>query len=203
MKVVNKRKFMDALLKKLRNRKTNTIIFREVSQKIGIVLTKKLAFLLKKNHVKTKNIIIVIILRSAFALLEPALSTFPHTPVGVLGMKRDEYTFEPLWYYENLPPISKKNSIILIDPMLATGGSAEAAVLRLLKHSAKLENIYFMGIIGAVEGFERLSHFIPKQNIILAALDEKLNSKKYIVPGLGDFGDRYFGHKGKASVCEF
>lgn len=190
---------MQILLKKLRNRETSTASFREASGKLSARLFSKLAVLLKKRHVLSENISIVIILRAAVALLEPALRAFPKAPVGVLGFKRDEHTFEPYWYYENLPPLSKKTTIILLDPMLATGGSAEAAVLRLLKCGAKRENIYFLGIIGAPEGVVRLAHFIPRENIILSAVDSRLDAKKYIVPGLGDFGDRYFGYDGEAS----
>lgn len=190
---------MEKFLKKLRNRKTSTTSFRVASEKVCTHLMLRLVTLFKKQHVSLDNVIIVIILRSGFALLDPALRTFPNALVGVLGMKRDEHTFNPYWYYENLPSLSEKSTVVLLDPMLATGGSAEAAVLRLHEHGAKMENIYFLGIIGATEGFTRLAHFIPKENIVLAAIDKGLNAKKYIVPGLGDFGDRYFGYSGKTS----
>jgi uracil phosphoribosyltransferase len=133
-------------------------------------------------------------------MLEPVLQKFPKAPVGVLGMKRGESTFRPSWYYENIPPLSGQSIVVILDPMLATGGSAETAVSHLLEHGAKSKNVYFLGIIGAPEGFARLAHFIPRKNIILASIDKGLDTKKYIVPGLGDFGDRYFGYSGKASL---
>lgn len=191
---------METLLKKLRNRKTNTASFRKASRKVSARIFSRLAVLLKKRQVPREHIAIVIILRSAIALLEPALTVFPKAPVGVLGFKREENTFKPKYYYENLPPLFKKSTVILLDPMLATGGSAEAAILRLKKHGVRMQNIYFLGIIGAPEGIARITHFIPKENIILATVDKGLDAQKYIIPGLGDFGDRYFGHTGSASL---
>lgn len=190
---------MEKFLKKLRNRKISTASFRTASREIGKRLALELYTLLKKRHVSSKNIVIVIILRSAIALLEPTLEVFPKALVGVLGIKRNEDTFDPDLYYENLPPFSRGNTIIILDPMLATGGSAEAAMLHLCKRGAKMENIYFLGIVGINESLARLARFIPKENIILAAIDKGLDAKKYIVPGLGDFGDRYFGYTDNVS----
>ena len=190
---------MEVLLKTLRNRKTSTNTFRKISGKLCSKLAFNLSAILRKRHVSSEKIVVIIILRAAIAMLEPVLCQFPKAPVGVLGIKRDEYTFSPRWYYENLPSLSKQSIVIILDPMLATGGSAEAAVLRLIERGAKSENIYFLGIVGAPEGLSRLAYFVPRENIILAAIDRGLDIKKYIVPGLGDFGDRYFGHGGTAS----
>lgn len=186
---------MNALLGALRNRKTNTADFRAASEKLCTSLMRKTKALLVKRGAATERIVIVVILRSGVALLPAALHTFPGAQTGVLGMKRDEHTFAPKWYYENLPPLSKRTTIILLDPMLATGGTAEAAVIHLIEQGAVAKHIYFTGIVAAPEGFERLAKLIPQEHILLAAVDKKLDAHKLIVPGLGDFGDRYFGFR--------
>lgn len=129
------------------------------------------------------------------AMLNAAIHTFPSAPVAVAGLKRDEETAVAHWYYENFPPVTKRHTIVILDPMLATGGSAEEVVLNLQNRGADPNKIFFVGIIAAPEGVVRLSKHIPKQNILLAAVDAGLDAKKYIVPGLGDFGDRYFGYE--------
>lgn len=186
---------MDKMLAVLRDRKTTTADFRAASEKLCTLLMRKAKALLHKRGTAAEHTVITIILRSGVALLPSALRVFSDTRVGVLGMKRDERTFIPAWYYENLPKLSKRNTIVLLDPMLATGGTAEAAVTLLIERGAAAENIYFVGIIAAPEGLTRLASLIPQENIVLAALDKKLDAHKFIVPGLGDFGDRYFGFK--------
>src|SRR3972149_6729408 len=96
-------------------------------------------------------------------------------------------------YYENIPKLNKNSLVIIPDPMLATGGSFEKAARILIKSNARPENIYFTGFVGARRGYELAAKIIPEKNITLLALDPKLDKKKFIVPGLGDFGDRYFG----------
>lgn len=185
---------MNNALAILRDRKTSTAEFRRAAHKLGDSLTHEMKILFEKQGVTTEQIVLVLILRSGVALLDAATRAFPNASVGVLGMKRDEQTFEPHWYYENLPPLSGENTIILLDPMLATGGSAEAAVARLVERGAASKHIYFAGIIAAPEGLARLREHIPHGNIVLAAVDRGLDARKYIEPGLGDFGDRYFGY---------
>ncbi len=185
---------MHTHLSVLRDRKTDTAGFRAASDKLCAGLMQNLKANLEKRGVRPERVVFVIILRSAIALLGPAIQAFPRAPVGVLGLKRDEHTLIPRSYYENLPPLDEYDAIVLLDPMLATGGSAEAAVSRLLLRGAGSEKLYFAGIIAAPEGLSRLSVHIPRENIMLAAVDEKLDSKGMIVPGLGDFGDRYFGY---------
>ncbi len=187
-------KNVSAALNILRNRQTDTAGFRAAAREVCAGLMQDLKTLLKKDNADTKRIAFVIVLRSAIALLEPALQVFPQAPVGVLGLKRDEHTLLPRSYYENLPTLDEYDAIILLDPMLATGGSAEAAVMRLLLRGADPKQLYFAGVIAAPEGLERLCVHIPRKNIVLAAVDEKLDPRGMIVPGLGDFGDRYFGY---------
>ncbi|OGG56931.1 hypothetical protein A3D71_02485 [Candidatus Kaiserbacteria bacterium RIFCSPHIGHO2_02_FULL_55_20] len=181
-------------LEVLRDRKAETADFRKAAREVCTGLMQDLKVLLQQHEADPKRTTFVIILRSAIALLDPALREFPHAPVGVLGMKRDERTLVPYSYYENLPLLREQDAVVILDPMLATGGSTEAAVLRLLQRGADPEKIYFVGVIAATPGLKRLVAHIPRKNIILAAVDKKLDAHGMIVPGLGDFGDRYFGY---------
>src|SRR3989344_6896952 len=151
---------MERALKTLRDKKTGTALFRSSAQKLSVFMMRKLSLLLKKRYIPKENLAIVIILRSALVFLDSAIRAFPGTPIGVMGMKRDERSFEPKWYYENLPGLKKRSVVLLLGPMLATGGSAEAAVLRLLERGARTENIYFLGFLAAPEGLRRLARFI-------------------------------------------
>lgn len=117
---------------------------------------------------------------------------FPDAPIGFFGIRRDEKTAKPLLYYENIPPISPKNQIILLDPMLATGGSATLAIRKIIEKGATEKQIIFTSIISSKEGFTRIQRQYPSLTLITASIDPKMNRKKFIVPGLGDFGDRYF-----------
>lgn len=177
----------------LRDRKTGTAEFRRAARDVCGRLMRKIRLHLRESMVGEQDVVIVIILRAAVAFLDPAAHAFPNASVGVLGLKRDERTLKPYWYYENLPPLSKKNTVVILDPMLATGGSAEAAVERLRERGADSRNMYFVGIVAAPKGISRLAELIPKEHIVVAAVDEKLDEFGYIVPGIGDFGDRYFG----------
>lgn len=186
---------MKKSLATLRDRKTGTAAFRRAATALCTALVRKTQALLKERGVSPQNIVVMPVLRAGLAFLEPALRAFPGAKAGVLGMKRDEHTFAPHWYSESLPPLGKRSVVILFDPMLATGGTAEAAVARLTERGAAAKNIYFVGVVAAPEGLARLAEHIPEENITLAALDKKLNKHNYIVPGIGDFGDRYFGYK--------
>lgn len=183
-------------IKPLRDRSLGTAEFRNAADAVCLKLVSDLQFLLKKRGVQPEKIVIVIILRSAMAFLPAAIRAFPSAPVAVAGLKRDEKTAIAHWYYENFPPIAKDSVILLLDPMLATGGSVEETVLKLKSLGADLRKTYFVGIIAAPEGVERLAKHIPRENMIFGAVDEGLDAKKFIVPGLGDFGDRYFGYGG-------
>ncbi len=187
-------------INKIRDRTKNSQIFRVLSHRICRDITRKLKKLFKAHHLQINNIVAVIILRSGMAFLDSIINFFPTAEIGVLGLKRDEKTLEPYWYYENLPKINKESIIIIFDPMLATGGSACEAINKLKSQGANSKNIYFVSIVSAPEGFARVSELIPKENIIIKIMDKKLDEQGMIVPGLGDFGDRYFGYKGEPTL---
>jgi uracil phosphoribosyltransferase len=120
------------------------------------------------------------------------MEAIPGLPVGFIGIERDELTARPCLYYQKFPRALPGRAIIL-DPMLATGGSAGLAIATLRRLGYAPESIYFTGVLAAEEGFRSLSRLIPEAHITLAAIDPTLNHQKYIVPGLGDYGDRYYG----------
>lgn len=140
-----------------------------------------------------KNPILVPILRSGLALLSEFQDHFKGATVGFLGFKRDEKTAIASLYYSNLPSIKNDDRVVVLEPMLATGGTLVQAVSLLKSAGAAEENIIIATVISAPEGVMRLQQEYPGVKIITCALDECLNGHRYIVPGLGDFGDRYFG----------
>lgn len=172
----------------LRNKKTKTEEFRKSAHDVARTLAREVA-----RHTAKKQIILVPILRAGLALLPAFIEKFPDAQVGFIGLKRDEKTFVPKAYYQNIPKISKNNVVVVLDPMLATGGSAVEGIRTLLKAGAHEENIIFVGVISAPEGIVNIQNNFPLVRILCAEYDEKLDKKGYIVPGLGDFGDRYFG----------
>ena len=140
-----------------------------------------------------KTLAFVPILRAGTGMLDGVLSLVPSAKVGHIGMYRDEETALPVPYYCKLPSDIEEREVIVLDPMLATGGSAIDAIAQIKQYNPK--SIKFMGIIAAPEGMQALADAHPDVDIYCAALDEKLNEHKYIVPGLGDAGDRIFGTK--------
>ncbi len=140
-----------------------------------------------------RKLALVPILRAGLGMVDGMLALIPAAKVGHIGMYRDESTLEPVEYYCKLPDDIAEREVIVLDPMLATGGSASDAITQIKKRGAK--NIKFIGIIGAPEGLKKLADDHPDVTVYLAALDEKLNENGYIVPGLGDAGDRIFGTK--------
>lgn len=140
-----------------------------------------------------KKLAVVPILRAGLGMVDGMLEMIPAAKVGHIGLYRDPDTLEPVEYYCKLPADSSEREIFVVDPMLATGGSSVAAIKMLKDKGAK--NIRFMCIIAAPEGVERMKREHPDVDIYIGALDEKLNEHGYIVPGLGDAGDRIFGTK--------
>lgn len=188
----------------LRDSNTRTATFRVAMARIATILAyfalKDLPLAEKEIQTpvtKTKGyeieneIIVVPILRAGLSLVNAIINFVPDAKVGHIGIYRDEKTHQPVDYYSNLPDGLESALVLLVDPMLATGGSADDAIDFLQKKGAK--NIRFISLISAPEGLERISKKYSDVQIITAAVDEKLNSDAFIVPGLGDAGDRYFG----------
>lgn len=140
-----------------------------------------------------KKLAVVPILRAGLGMVEGMLAMIPAAKVGHIGLYRDPETLDPVEYYCKLPSDCNEREVYVVDPMLATGGSCVAAIQMLKEKGVK--NIHFMCIIASPEGVERLQKEHPDVDIYIAALDEKLNDHGYIVPGLGDAGDRIFGTK--------
>ena len=140
-----------------------------------------------------KKLAVVPILRAGLGMVEGMLAMIPAAKVGHIGLYRDPETLEPVEYYCKLPADCEERDVFVVDPMLATGGSSVAAIQMLKEKGVK--NIRFLCIIAAPEGVERMQKEHPDVDIYIGALDEKLNEHGYIVPGLGDAGDRIFGTK--------
>lgn len=188
----------------LRDEKTGTADFRLAMGRIATILAytalKELPLLKKRTQTPIKEtdgfeidteIVVVPILRAGLSLVDAIINFIPDAKVGHLGIYRDETTHEPVDYYSNLPGGLAQAQALVVDPMLATGGSADDAIGFLKQQGAR--NIRFISLIAAPEGLERIRNKYPDVPIITAAVDEKLNDDAFIVPGLGDAGDRYFG----------
>ncbi len=145
------------------------------------------------KQLQGKKLAVVPILRAGLGMVDGMLDIIPNAKVGHIGLFRDPETKEPVEYYCKLPEDCGEREVFVVDPMLATGGSGAAAVEMLKKHGCK--NIRFMCLIAAPEGVKRMQEAHPDVDIYIAALDEKLNENAYIIPGLGDAGDRIFGTK--------
>lgn len=145
------------------------------------------------KRIAGKKLAIVPILRAGLGMVDGMVSMMPNVKVGHIGLFRDPETLEPVKYYFKMPPDIDERDVIVVDPMLATGGSASAAI-QFLKNDG-VKHIKLMCIIGAPEGVERMQKDHPDVDIYVAVLDDHLNEHGYIVPGLGDAGDRIFGTK--------
>ena len=188
----------------LRDVETDTQNFRRALGQLGLILlqeaTRDLAVKAKRvrtplapaaAQVLAREILLVPILRAGQGLIALSDQLIPEARIGYLGMARNEETLQPEWYLEKLPPRLGRFEVIVCDPMLATGGSAIAAGELLEKRGAK--QIRFIHALAAPEGVCALRKSLPKAKILTAALDDRLNEKGYILPGLGDAGDRCFG----------
>ncbi len=191
----------------LRSEKTSTKEFRELISEIGMLLCYEALGDAKtyKEEIKTpitktvgekvdeNNYAFVPILRAGMGMVDGVLSLMPNAKIGHIGLYRNEETLEPVKYYCKLPKNIEKKEVILLDPMLATGGSGSAAITLLKKDGVK--KIKFLCIIAAPTGIERIKKDHPDVEIYCAQLDDHLNDVGYIVPGLGDAGDRIYGTK--------
>lgn len=195
---------IDHSLTVLRDKDSTTAAFRRhagiVSKILILEATKDLHVVDKMIHTplapirgkQLKNDVVVVpVLRSGLAMLIELQDFLPAACVGFIGLARDEKTAQAHQYYENLPKIFASHTVFLIDPMLATGGSFIESIATLRSKGAK--NIIIVCIVSAPEGIRRIQNAYPDVRIYTAAIDETLNAQKFIVPGLGDFGDRYFG----------
>ena len=191
----------------LRDKNTSVKDFRELVSEIGMLITyeatrdlplvtKTVETPLCKAEVPMlagKKLAVVPILRAGLGLVDGILSLIPSARVGHIGMYRDEETLEPHTYFCKLPKDISEREVMVVDPMLATGGSAEAAITELKKRGCKA--IKLVVLLAAPEGIERITDAHPDVSIYCGAVDEKLNEHGYILPGLGDAGDRIFGTK--------
>lgn len=191
----------------IRDKNTGTKEFRELVDEVASLMAFEITRDLPLEEVEietpvsksTSNVLagkklgIIPILRAGLGMVEGMLKLIPAAKVGHVGLYRDPETLQPVEYYVKLPSDVEERDFIVVDPMLATGGSAVEAINSLKKRGAK--NIKFMCLIASPEGVEVVKEAHPDVDIYIAALDEKLNEKGYIVPGLGDAGDRLYGTK--------
>lgn len=189
----------------MRRKETGTKDFRELLEEISELMTYEITrdFPLKEVDIETpvakckgkvlagKKVGVVPILRAGLGMLSGVVNMIPAARVGHVGMYRDPKTLKPVEYYCKLPGDAANRMLIVVDPMLATGGSASAALSLLKEKGAK--NLIMMCLVAAPEGIRVLNHDHPDVPLYVAAVDEKLNDKGYIIPGLGDAGDRIFG----------
>lgn len=194
------------LLSILRDKQSSIEAFRRAADQLAALLAFEVAEMLPKvaRPLETPNasfqgesfpfpLTLIPILRTGLVLMPPFLKLFPSCKVGVIGLKRDEETALPTLYYQNLPPLDPEGVVIILDPMIATGGSGKALIDILKKLKVNESRLFYVGCIAAEEGLKRLQNAAPRMKIVCGDVDRDLNDKKFIVPGLGDFGDRYFG----------
>lgn len=189
----------------MRMKETGTKDFRELLEEISMLMAYEITrdFPLKEVEIETpickckekmlagKKVGVVPILRAGLGMLNGVVNMIPAARVGHVGMYRDPKTLKPVEYYCKLPGDVAERTLIVVDPMLATGGSSSAALSLLKEKGAK--HIILMCLVAAPEGVRVINHDHPDVSLYVAAIDEKLNDKGYIVPGLGDAGDRIFG----------
>ncbi|MFD3004428.1 uracil phosphoribosyltransferase [Thermus tengchongensis] len=189
----------------LRDKRTGAKDFRELAEEISLLMAYEAMrdLELTETTVETpvaparvkvlsgKKLALVAILRAGLVMVEGILKLVPHARVGHIGLYRDPESLKPVQYYAKLPPDIPERRVFLLDPMLATGGSASHA-LTLLKEKGAT-GIKLMCLIAAPEGLERIAQDHPDTEVVAAAIDERLNEHGYIVPGLGDAGDRIYG----------
>ena len=191
----------------MRKKSTSTQSFRTLIREVGTLLayevTKDLPLIYEEIEtplmkmdapfLEGKKLCLVSILRAGNGLLDGFMELLPSARVGHIGLYRDPETLAAVEYYMKLPDLINQRLVLALDPMLATGHSSAAAVTRLKENGA--ENIRFVCLLGAPEGIEYFNKVHPEVPIFVAAIDEKLNDHAYILPGLGDAGDRIFGTK--------
>lgn len=189
----------------IRDRKTSGSLFRQLVEELGLLLAAEATRNLSTESVAVEtplerthgrrltalDPVLVPVLRAGLGLLPSFIQLLPTAKVGHLGLYRDHDSLVPVPYYRNFPPLLESRTVYVLDPMLATGGSASEAVRQL--KSAGAVNLTLASVLAAPEGIQRLQEDHPDLRIVVAAIDRQLNEKGYILPGLGDAGDRIFG----------
>jgi uracil phosphoribosyltransferase len=204
--VVIKHPLIDHKMAKIRNKETGTKEFRETLSEIGGLITYEITRDLKTKPVEIetpmaktvayeleKDVVIVPILRAGLGMVEGIHNLIPTAKIGHIGLYRDEKTIMPKQYYSKLPQNIANSVVLLVDPMLASGGTVAKAIDIIKENGAK--DILYVGLVGAPEGVKLLAEKHPDVPVYLAALDSHLDENSYIIPGLGDCGDRLFGTK--------
>ena len=205
MLTVIKSSFIDYKLTILRNRKTSSSLFRQTMNEVSYLIAAEALQHLKFKKVliqtplaKTfgknisKSIVIVPILRAGLGLVEGFIKLLPNAEKGHIGLYRDEQTYKPVEYLCKLPKIKNKMFIVL-DPMIATGNSCVEAINLIKKSGISINNIFLVSLLAAPEGVKNVKKSHKGLRLFTCSVDEGLNKKKFIVPGLGDAGDRYMG----------
>jgi uracil phosphoribosyltransferase len=193
-------------LARLRRRETPTREFRETLKEISILMAYEITRDLPVKNITIEtpvgtcnttelamDIVLVPVLRAGLGMVDGISDLIPNARIGHIGIYRDHETLKPMTYYSKFPDNLSESIVMVLDPMLATGGSSSDAIKVLKEQGAK--SIKLVCIVGAPEGISRITNDHPDVQIYIAGLDEKLNDKGYIVPGLGDAGDRLFGTK--------
>lgn len=191
------------LLTRLRDKRTGPAEFRSLTRRLGAILVVEATRDLPVVPVEVQtplesftgsalavDLVAIPVLRAGLGLLDAVTDLYPDTMVGYLGMERDEVTHEPRDYYAKLPPLGGRHALLL-DPMLATGGSGSAAAT--FVKASKPRGLTFVCVVAAPEGVARMEADHPDVWIVAGSLDRQLNANAYILPGLGDFGDRLYG----------
>lgn len=191
------------LLAQIRSRETPPPVFRTLAKRLALALTLEAIRDLPTERVDVEtplepttgrvlgDLVAVPILRAGLGMLEAVTELFPEVAVGYIGLERDEASLQPQSYYRKLPPVTGRH-VLVLDPMLATGGSGSAACAA-LKEAGAPATIRFVCVVAAPEGLARMQADHPDVAIFTAAVDRQLDDHGYILPGLGDFGDRLFG----------
>jgi uracil phosphoribosyltransferase len=191
-------------LARLRDKRTRPQEFRRVLGEVASLMLYEAtrSFAVRRLKVQTplaaaagfqlhREVVLVPVLRAGLGMLDSILQLLPNARVGFIGLKREETTLRAMFYHKSLPPDLSKFEVILIDPMLATGGSAVAAMDLLAELGAR--HVRLVNLVASPEGIRRVRRHYPELPIFTAAIDKKLNERGYILPGLGDAGDRLFG----------
>ena len=197
--------FLEYKLTILRNKRTKNSLFRQTMNEISYLIAAEVLKHIKFKKIKIQTpiqntsgneisnpLIIVPILRAGLGLVEGFVKFLPNVEKGHIGLYRDEQTYQPVEYLCKLPKVSNK-TILVLDPMLATGNSSSTAIDLIKERGVKMKNIKLISLLAAPEGIKNLRKNHKDLHIFTCSLDKGLNKKKYIVPGLGDAGDRYMG----------